>query len=291
MTLRSLLLTAALALTACKSAPEARPEPKAPELPKQELAVAAQSLTDVTVKLSGEVLAGDEALTLTGADVEFVVDGTVLSTKAEALNLNVASGQTAPFEFEESFTYVKDSDDLKAMDARGGSLLLALRGNLKGTVQREVVGADGKVSTQAVAIQLPFARSREVRTPRVPHLKLGEFEAGRFSESEVQAVFHLLVSNTNNFPITLTSLTYEVSLAGKKVAEGKHGVGIKTAVAATDVFDVTAVMNEESHGKDVKKIIKGLVVPYEVKAVLTTPLYSEPLSATGEIKLKASKDK
>ena len=54
---------------------------------------------------------------------------------------------------------------------------------------------------------------------------------------------------------------------------------------------LSAVMNEESHGKDVKKIIKGLVVPYEVKAELKTPLYSEPLSARGDIKLTVSKDK
>lgn len=291
MTIRALFAAALLCLAGCKSAPETKADVKEAELPKQDMQVATQSLTDVTVKLTGEILAGDEALTVTGADVEFVVDGNVLSTKPETLSLNIAAGQTAPFGFEETFTYVKDGEDLKAMDARGGSILIALRGNLKGTVQREVAGADGKTSMQAVAVELPFARSREVRTPRLPHLKMGEFEAGRFSESEVQAVFHLLVVNTNNFPVTISGITYEVSLAGKKVAEGTQGVGIKTAVAATDVFDVTAQMNEESHGKDVKKIIKGLVVPYEVKAELKTPLYSEPLSAKGDIKLTVSKDK
>jgi LEA14-like dessication related protein len=291
MTIRALFAAALLCLAGCKSAPETKADVKEAELPKQDMQVATQSLTDVTVKLTGEILAGDEALTITGAEVEFVVDGNVLSTKNPTLNLSIAAGQIAPFGFEESFTYVKDGEDLKAMDARGGSILIALRGNLKGTVQREVAGADGKTSMQAVAVELPFARSREVRTPRLPHLKMGEFEAGRFSESEVQAVFHLLVVNTNNFPVTISGITYEVSLAGKKVAEGTQGVGIKTAVAATDVFDVTAQMNEESHGKDVKKLIKGLVVPYEVKAELKTPLYSEPLSAKGDIKLTVSKDK
>ncbi|MBE2248886.1 MAG: LEA type 2 family protein [Myxococcus sp.] len=291
MTTRPLLAAALLFIAGCKSAPETKADVKEAELPRQDMQVVAQSLTDVTVKLTGEILAGDEALTVTGADVEFVVDGTVLSTKPEPLSLSIPAGQTAAFSFDETFTYVKDAEDLKAMDARGGSLLIALRGTLKGSVQREVVGADGKATLQAVPVALPFARSREVRTPRVPHLKLGEFEAGRFSESEVQAVFHLLVVNTNNFPITLSGITYSVTLAGKKVAEGRQGVGIKTAVAATDVFDVSATMNEETHGKDVKKIIKGLVVPYEVKGELTTPLYSEPLSASGEIKLTASKDK
>jgi LEA14-like dessication related protein len=287
--LRPAVLVVVFALAACKSAPEARPEARPPELPKQEMQIISQTLTDVTVKLTGEALAGDEALTLTGASVEFVVDGNVLSTKQESLSLSLAPGQASPFGFEESFTYVASADDLKAMDTRGGSLLIALRGNLLGTVQREVM-VDGKATMQAVAVELPFARSREVRTPRLPHIKLGEAEAGRFSESEVQAVFHLHVNNPNPFPITISSITYTVTMAGKKVAEGTQGAGIKTTVSATDVFDVTASMNEESHGKDVKKLIKGLVVPYEIVGELKTALYSEPLTAKGEFKLKASKE-
>lgn len=287
--MKRIVLFVALASLGCKTAPEAKADVKEAELPKQEIQIVTQTLTDVSVKLSGELLAGDEAITITSADVEFVVDGNVLSKKTPTLSLNASPGQTVAFEFEEAFTYVKDSEDLKAMDARGGSILIALRGDLNGTVQRQVEEG-GKLVTKAVAVELPFARSREVRTPRLPHLKLGEFEAGRFSESEVQAVFHLLVVNPNPFPVALNGITYEVTLAGKKVAEGTQGAGIKTAIAATDVFDVTAVMNEETHGKDVKKTIKGLVIPYTVKGELKTALYSEPLDAKGEIKLKASKD-
>lgn len=287
--MRRALLLLVLSSIGCKSSPEVKADVKPPELPKQELQVVTQTLTDVSVKLSGELLAGDEAITVSSADVEFVVDGNVLSKKTESLNLSAAPGQTVPFEFEESFTYVKDSDDLKAMDARGGSILIALRGDLNATVNRQV-DEGGTLVTKPVTIELPFARSREVRTPRLPHLKLGEFEAGRFSESEVQAVFHLQVVNPNPFPVALNGVSYEVTLAGKKVAEGTQGAGIKTAIAATDVFDVTAVMNEETHGKDVKKTIKGLVIPYTVTGELKTELYSEPLDAKGEIKLKASKD-
>ncbi|MCA3015173.1 MAG: LEA type 2 family protein [Myxococcaceae bacterium] len=282
-------LALALSFAACKSAPETRAEVKPPELPRQELLVVSQTLTDVTVKLTGELLGGDEALAIDAAEVEFVVDGTVLSTKRAPLSLRLTAGQSAPFEFEESFTYVKSADDLKAMDARGGSLLIALRGNLIGTVQREVE-VNGKAEVQAVAVELPFARSREVRTPRLPHLKLGEAEAGRFAKNEVNAVFHLHVVNPNPFPITLSSITYRVTMAGKMVAEGEQGVGIKTAVSATDVFDVSASMTEATHGKEVEKLIKGLVVPYELQGELKTALYSEPLSAKGEFKLKASKE-
>ncbi len=280
-----------LALVAgCKTAPEVKADAKPPELPQQDLAVVTQSLTETTVKLSGQILAGDEALTVTGAAIEFVVDGAVIKTGTTSLSLSIAPGQTAPFSFEQRFAYVKDADELKAMDARGGSMLIALRGTLNGTVQREVL-VDGKPTTQAVAIELPFARARDVRTPRLPHLKLLDYEGGRFSETEVQVLFHLAVINPNPFPVTLEGISYAVTLAGKKVAEGTQGAGTKTSIAATDVFDVTAVINEETHGKDVKKLIKGLVLPYTVVGELKTALYSEPLSASGEVKLNPSKDK
>jgi hypothetical protein len=159
-----------LALVAgCKTAPEVKADAKPPELPQQDLAVVTQSLTETTVKLSGQILAGDEALTVTGAAIEFVVDGAVIKTGTTSLSLSIAPGQTAPFSFEQRFAYVKDADELKAMDARGGSMLIALRGTLNGTVQREVL-VDGKPTTQAVAIELPFARARDVRTPRLPLL-------------------------------------------------------------------------------------------------------------------------
>ena len=55
------------------------------------------------------------------------------------------------------------------------------------------------------------------------------------------------------------------------------------------MFDVTATLNEETHGKDAAKIVKGLIIPYVLKSSLRTLLYSEDLESKGEIKLKASK--
>jgi hypothetical protein len=287
---RFVLCLMVVVMAGCKTAPEAKADAKPPELPQQDLAVVTQSLTETTVKLSGQILAGDEPLTITGAAIEFVVDGAVIKTTTIPAGYSIAPGKMEPFSFEERFTYVKDADELKAMDARGGSMLIALRGTLNGTVQREVL-VKGKPTMQAVPIELRFARARDVRTPRLPHLKLLDYEGGRFSETEVQVLFHLAVINPNPFPVTLEGISYAVTLAGKKVAEGTQGAGTKTSIAATDVFDVTAVINEETHGKDVKKLIKGLVLPYSVVGELKTVLYSEPLQASGEVKLNPSKDR
>lgn len=275
-----------LAVAGCKAAPTVRPDVEPPTLPAQDMTVESQSLTDCTVKLKGTVQAAGESLLVEKAVTEFVVDGQVVKKSEQALGLAVEAGKSADFTLDQNFTYVKDAEELKAMDARGGSLLLALRGEL---VVQVTLPAVNELPAETKTVTLPFARSKEVRTPRLPHVKVVDFEAGRFSESEVQAVFHVGVVNPNPFPVIINGLTYALVLGGKQVTEGKHGAGDKIAASSTGVFDVTGTMNEETNGKDVKTLIKGLKVPYALTGQLTTALYSEPLEAKGDIKLNASK--
>ncbi len=276
----------ALWVLSCKSAPPPVADVPIPTVPNEELVVVTQNLTDVSVKYTGTVEAGAQDVRLTKAVYEFVVDGQVLNSDESALDVKIAQGQSQPFSIEHGFTYVKDTDALKAMDARGGSILLSLRGKVLATL---TIPAQGEAPAVTKTVELPFARAKEVRTPRLPHLKLVDFEAGRFSESEVQVLFHLGVVNPNPFPITVTGLPYQIELAGKKIADATIGAGEKVTNASTGVFDVSVTMNEETHGKDVKKLIKGLIVPYAVTGTLKTAMYDEPLEAKGEIKLTPPK--
>ncbi len=284
--MRRFVRCALLLVCACKAAPTVRPEVEPAALAAEDMAVISQSLTDSTVKLTGTVKAGSENLVVDRAVYEFVVDGQVVKQGEQKLGVSVAAGASADFALEQSFTYVKDAEELKAMDARGGSLLLAIRGELVLAVMSPALA---ELPAETREEKLAFARSKEVRTPRLPHVKVVDFEAGRFSESEVQAVFHVGVVNPNPFPVVINGLTTQVQLAGKQVVEGKQGAGDKIAASSTGVFDVTATMNEETHGKDVKKVIQGKVVSYAVTGKLDTALYSEALEAKGDIKLNVSK--
>jgi LEA14-like dessication related protein len=277
-----------LCLAGCATAPAVAPEVAAPTLPGQELQVVSQSLTECTVKFDGVVQADAQAVKLEKARWEFVVDGAVVKSGELALGASVNPGEKAEFSLAQTVTYVKSAEELRAMDTRGGSLLLAVRGAVVATVTQPAVG-EAPATTKTV--ELEFARSKEVKTPRLPHVKVVDFEAGRFSESEVQAVFHVGVVNPNNFTLTMTGLKFALSLGDKQVSEGTLGAGDRVAPASTGVFDVTGTMNEETHGKDVKKLIKGLNVPYVLTGTLSTPLYDEALESKGDIKLTASKDK
>ena len=67
--------------------------------------------------------------------------------------------------------------------------------------------------------------------------------------------------------------------------KGVVGKGDRVSPASTGVFEVTAHLNEETHGKEAGKIVKSKLVPWVLKATLTTALSSETLDTTGEIKL------
>lgn len=280
------LAIAVLALCACKTAPEVR-EVADPTMPTQDFQIVTQSLTDCAVKFSGTVEGTSDEATIEKAVYEFVVDQQVLTSKEKALNLPLPANGKVDFSIDENLTYVKDEAELKAMNTRGGSLLMALRGHLVIKVKTAAQG-DTPASTRSVDVE--FARSRDVRTPRLPHLKLVDWEGGRFSESEMQVTFHLGVVNPNPFVVSLQGIDYSVALAGKEVNKGAIGAGEKVVGGSTGVFDVTATLNEETHGPDAaKKLIKGLLVPYVLTATLKTALFAEPLEAKGDVKLNVSK--
>ena len=280
------LLFAVWSFAACKTAPHVVADVTPPTVPTEEFSVVTQSLTSIDVKYTGSVEAGTDAITVEKAAWEFVVDGTVKRSGEAKLNVTAAAGQKTDFVLSETLEYVKDEEELKAMDARGGSLLLAMRGTL---FLKIATPADGEKPAGTRSVERPFARSREVRTPRLPHFKLIDFDAGRFSDVEVQATFHLGVENPNPFQISLEGLDYTVQLAGKEVSRGTLGAGERVSPASTGVFDVTATMNEESHAKEAGKIVKGLVVSYVLNGTLRAKLYTEPLEKRGDIKLKAQK--
>lgn len=267
------LFSGALLLAACKSAPEVRPQGTA-ELGSQDLQVIEQELTEFKLRLTGQV-SSPVAATLEKATYELVVEEKVVKSGEQPLGVAVAPGAPVPFLLEQSSRYVADGAELKALDARGGSLLAALRGKLLLRVEQRL-------------LELPFARSREVRVPRLPHAKLHELDAARYSAEEASAIFYLGVVNPNPFPLQMSALSYTIWVAGKQVGEGTLGRGEKVSPSATGVFEAQVAINQETYGPEVVKLIKGQKLPYQVKGELRGDLFQEPYELSGEIKLNVS---
>lgn len=275
--LNRLLLSAVLCLAACKTV-EVKPDVAPPKLGEaSELTVLSQSLTEFTLKLSGTLVGTTEDALVQSASVELVVEGAVVKKSSMPMNLAVPAGATVPFTLEQASQYVKSADELKAMDARGGSLLTAVRGEL-------TVVMGGKT------VQVPYARSREVRVPRLPHMKFQDLEAGRYSEEEAGATFHFGVQNPNPFQVTVSAITYTLDVAGKRIAEATTiGKGERVSPASTGVFDVEAKVSAQSHGAEIKKLIKARALPYVITGTLTSELFAEPFEFKGTITLPPAK--
>ena len=184
------------------------------------------------------------------------------------------AGSASPFTLEAASRYVETAEELKAMSDRGGSLLAALRGQLH-IRQGETVHT------------LDFARSREVRTPRIPTVKMQELDGARYSGDEVNIIYYLGVANPNPFLLRFEELSYKVEVNGKQIAEGARR-GESVDPAATGIFEVQVSVSKDTVGPDVKKLIATGSVPYVVTGELKGDLFSVPYRLEGSVKLNDS---
>lgn len=261
-------------LAGCAAAPVVKAVDVA--VPFQELAVVTQGFKDVRLRLVMRATAPEDAV-VTGVDYELVVDEKVVKKGHADLNVALKAGsESADFAIEETAVYVATPEELKALEARTGSVLMALRGTLH-------------VKASASQVTAAFARSREVRLPKLPKVKLTEVEGARYSDKEASTTFHVGIFNPNAFVITTRGATYTIDIAGKRVAEATLGAGEKIGAGTTGVFDVQVMVGEGTHGKDVGRLIKGLVLPWKVSGTLKAELVEEPFEFNGSLKLNASK--
>src|SRR5438105_3391013 len=117
--MRGLLVAVLVAAAGCKTAPEVAPS-AAPEVIAQDLQVS-QELTEFNARFVGKVKSADAA-TIEKASFELVVDGKVVDSGEQRLDVPVPAGGEAPFELTRTAKYIANADELKAMDARGGTL-------------------------------------------------------------------------------------------------------------------------------------------------------------------------
>lgn len=274
---RSLFAVSLLSLFAfaCKTV-EVKADVAPPNADQQELTVVEQGLQEFSLRLSAKLL-GEHDVTVESAKWELVVDGAVMKSGTQPFAQTIAAGVATELVIPVQGQYVADAEALKAMDARGGSLLCAVRGAFL-------------VRTGQNVVEVPFARSREVRVPRLPHMKLQEIEAGRYSEDEAGLSIHLGVNNQNPFEVRVQAIHYEVFIAGKKVGDGDIGRSEKVLPNSVGVFDIDAKATAETHGApEVKKLIKSLKLPYQVKGKLEAGLFSEGFDFSGTLNLPPAK--
>ncbi|MBF5043602.1 hypothetical protein FGE12_14490 [Aggregicoccus sp. 17bor-14] len=268
-----LLLAPVLALLACAGA---KPKPAgSPALLSQALQVARQDLTQVALRLEGEVQHPGEAV-LESATWELVSDGQVVQRGETKLDVALKPGAATRFSLPVERTYVQGPEALQALSQKSGQLLLALRGTLQ-------VRSAGSVQP------LPFAASRAVRTPRLPTVRVERLDAARYGPEEVTLTVGLGVDNPNPFPLRLSGLTWALGVAGKGLADGNALQHDTVAAASTGVYDVEASLTKETYGADVRPLTRKGALPYALKGTLSGEGFQVPYALAGEVKLGGSR--
>lgn len=277
---QTLPFAAAALLAAACAAPEKAPEAPPPQIASEELDVV-QDLTRFHLRLHGTVTSPRPAK-ISRAKWEMVVDGDVIKSGEEQLDVAVPAAdpeteqtEAGKFEIKGSSQYVDSPEELKAMSARREPLLAALRGTL-------FISRDGQT------YELPFAKSRDVRTPRLPAVVLHDIE-GFYSDKEVAVQIRVGVSNPNNFPLAVSSLTYASTAAGKGMAEGTLTRADTIDPSSTGLFDITYKVNEQSHGKEAAAMFKAQQIPWGVTGQLRGDLFEIPYSFDGTLRINISR--
>ncbi len=274
--MRRLMLAVCGALLCACSGAKPKPVVLLPTLQSQELEVVSQSLTDFAVRLVAKFEPTDP-VSVTRVKYELVVDGAVVKSGEEPMDMKIPADATAELHVDGTHIVAHSAAELKALDAKGGNVLVALRGVF--ITKSGFENATG---------ELPFARSREIRLPRLPKVKLKEVVGYKNAEDDAQFTVYLSVENPNPFQLNLSRLTYLVTVAGTKVGEGVFGAGDKINASATGVFEERFNVTRETHGKDVSKLIKTLRLPYSISGELTAPMMSAPYEFKGVITLNPS---
>jgi LEA14-like dessication related protein len=264
-----------LLLLACATTPEVKAPSEPAAVAKQEISLTEQGLTDFTVSLQGEVASPEVPATLLRARYELVADGEVVKAGEQELGVEVPAGGSAPFSLTQQGAPISKPEELEALSERGGNMLVALRGELE--VERA-----GRVET------LPFARSREVRVPRLPVVRLSRMDGARYSEERVVMNALLSVTNPNPFPVRLTSLTYQAHYGGKLLDEGVRARGATLAPSSTDSYEVQVNVHPETYGPEAKALIAKRVIPYRLEGKVSGEQFEVPFVLEGEVRLNVS---
>jgi LEA14-like dessication related protein len=130
-----------------------------------------------------------------------------------------------------------------------------------------------------------FSKAGNVRTPRIPTVKIWHIEVTTYAEEERLAVlFFVRVVNKNPFDLQLEELSYDLTVGGKKLVTGavagtKEVIGAATGGQIELPLDIT----KQNFG-DVKKYLRTWTsLPYKLDGEVHLGVGRMPVALSGEL--------
>jgi LEA14-like dessication related protein len=144
---------------------------------------------------------------------------------------------------------------------------------------------DAAIST----LKIPFSTSGKLPTVKMPKISLNDIRVNKLSFSGIDLGVVINIDNPNLLGFTLQEFDYNLTLAGKKVADGKNTNAITIPKKGIGTLDVPITLSFGSLGSVITKAIRQGEIDYvlEGNAALKTDFGQGklPFSTKGVTKL------
>jgi LEA14-like dessication related protein len=244
------------------------------------LKVTEQTLTGFSVEAMIDLTnSSKEPLQISGATFELLVDDRPMNSGTLSFNQILESGGLTSLKIPAQAEIAKDEATLAPWTARGEQAIpLLLRGELQ-------VNLEGRPRES-----WPFARTGELRAPRLPVAKINDAEAARYENNEIGLAFYLGLDNQNPFPIHIKSATYKIVINGKQVAEGIASVGDRIPASKMAEYEVLARLSPAQFGPELHQLVQDNKLAYVKDGNVDLGIAQVPFKLSGDLKFsKGSK--
>jgi LEA14-like dessication related protein len=167
------------------------------------------------------------------------------------------------------------------------SLMSVVKGVRPGQVVPYTAELGLSVDAPAVGkMTLPLKKEGELPVPAAPKVELSQVAWKKLDLQNAEAVLHLNVTNTNDFPVDLSKLAYDLKLGGTAVAAASVAKGVKFAKGGAGKMEILISVKPLQLGAAAFNMFAGKDATYALSGAmdLTTPFgpASLPFNQTGK---------
>jgi LEA14-like dessication related protein len=236
-----------------------------------------------TARVAGASLKG---LTLEKVDLVFDVDIANpydVSLPLTELGYSLNSGGQKLFEGSVQPSGTIPARGSKVVQVPVGLKFSSVMAALKGVRPGSVVPykADFSVGLDAPVVgrmNVPLSHSGEVPIPAVPDVSVVAFDVDSLNFDKVQATAKLNVKNTNQFPLDLSKLGFNLSLGGKEVSRTQLAQSASLGPGQTATVAVPLSFSPRSFGAGMLNLLSGGDASYAISGSLDAGTRFGPLS-------------
>ncbi|HGY92102.1 MAG TPA: hypothetical protein ENK43_13105 [Planctomycetes bacterium] len=113
-------------------------------------------------------------------------------------------------------------------------------------------------------LRLPLQKQGEVPIPNVPRISVDGIQWKELSLTRAAAAMNLSIENTNDFPIDLQDLLYQLKLGGMSVAESRVTEGVKFGKGESQSMQINFGLKPSDLGLAAFRMLTGSGAGYEL---------------------------